>query len=59
MEEKSAELEKQIIASATDFPNLMKYTKEKEEVDAEIEQKMERFIELQELVDSFEVRTLF
>lgn len=53
LEEKSAELEKQIIASATDFPNLMKYTKEKEEVDALIEQKMERFIELQEMVDSF------
>ena len=53
LEEKSAELEKQIVASATDFPNLMKYTKEKEEVDAMIEQKMERFIELQEMVDSF------
>ncbi len=51
--EKSEELEKQIIEAATDFPNLMKYTKEKEAVDEEIEQKMERFIELQEMVDRF------
>jgi len=56
LEEKSAELEQKIIESATDFPNLMKYTKEKEEVDAEIEQKMDRFIELQEMVDSFSAK---
>ena len=39
--------------AATDFPRLMELSKEKEEVDAEIERKMERYIELQEMVDSF------
>ncbi|MCR5100696.1 MAG: ABC-F family ATP-binding cassette domain-containing protein [Butyrivibrio sp.] len=54
LENKSAELEEQIAVAATDFPKLMKLSKEKEEVDTEIEKKMERFIELQEMVDSFD-----
>ena len=54
LEEKSAELEIQIAESATDYPKLVALTKEKEEVDAEIERKMDRFIELQEMVDSFQ-----
>lgn len=53
LEERSAELETEIAAAATDFPRLMKLSKEKEEIDAEIERKMDRFVELQELVDSF------
>ncbi|SFB99393.1 ABC-F family ATP-binding cassette domain-containing protein [Butyrivibrio sp. YAB3001] len=53
LEEKSAKLDEEIAAAATDFPKLMKLSKEKEEVDAEIERKMDRYVELQELVDSF------
>ena len=53
LEEKSAELETQIAEAATDYPRLMALSKEKEEVDAEIERKMDRYVELQELVDSF------
>jgi ATP-binding cassette subfamily F protein uup len=53
LEEKSAELETQIAESATDYPRLMALSKEKEEVDAEIERKMDRYVELQEMVDSF------
>ncbi|MCR5343088.1 MAG: ABC-F family ATP-binding cassette domain-containing protein, partial [Butyrivibrio sp.] len=49
LEEKSAELETQIAESATDYPKLMALSKEKEEVDAEIERKMDRYVELQEL----------
>lgn len=53
LEERSAELENLMVGAATDFPRLMELTKEKEEVDAEIERKMDRYIELQEMVDSF------
>ncbi|WP_029232694.1 ABC-F family ATP-binding cassette domain-containing protein [Butyrivibrio sp. VCB2006] len=53
LEKRSAELETEIAEAATDFPKLMKLSKEKEDVDAEIERKMERYVELQELVDSF------
>ena len=53
LEEKSAELEAQIAEAATDYPKLVALSKEKEEVDAEIERKMERYVELQEMVDSF------
>ena len=54
LEEKSAELEVQIAEAATDYPKLMALSKEKEEVDAEIERKMDRYVELQEMVDSFQ-----
>ena len=54
LEEKSAELETQIAEAATDYPRLMALSKEKEEVDAEIERKMDRYVELQEMVDSFQ-----
>ncbi|MBQ9590683.1 MAG: ABC-F family ATP-binding cassette domain-containing protein [Butyrivibrio sp.] len=53
LEEKSAELETQIAEAATDYPKLVALSKEKEKVDAEIERKMERYVELQEMVDSF------
>lgn len=53
LEEKSSELESQIAEAATDYPRLMALSKEKEEVDALIEQKMDRYVELQEMVDSF------
>jgi ATP-binding cassette subfamily F protein uup len=54
LEEKSAELKSQIAEAATDYPKLMALSKEKEEVDAEIERKMDRYVELQEMVDSFQ-----
>ncbi len=54
LEEKSSELEAQIAEAATDYPRLMTLSKEKEEVDAEIERKMDRYVELQEMVDSFQ-----
>ena len=53
LEERSAKLEEEIAKAATDFPRLMELTKEKEETDAEIDRKMNRYVELQELVDSF------
>ncbi|SEF88457.1 ATP-binding cassette, subfamily F, uup [Butyrivibrio sp. Su6] len=53
LEGKSADLEAKIVEAATDYPKLVALTKEKEEVDAEIERKMERYVELQEMVDSF------
>ncbi len=54
LEEKSSQLEAQILEAATDYPRLVALSKEKEEVDAEIERKMDRYVELQEMVDSFQ-----
>ena len=54
LEEKSKELEDQMVLAATDYPKLAALSQEKEEVDRQLEEKMERFIELQDLVDSFE-----
>ncbi len=53
LEEKSEELSEMMVKAATDYPHLMELTREKETVDAQIEAKMERFIELQEMVDKF------
>jgi ABC transport system ATP-binding/permease protein len=53
LEAESAELEKQILASASSYTKLTELTKEKEALDAKLEERLERFIELQELVDSF------
>jgi ATP-binding cassette subfamily F protein uup len=53
LERRSAELEKEIAASSTDYTRLMQLQNEKEEIEATIENKMERYIELQEMVDSF------
>lgn len=54
LEERSAQLEAAITEAATDYPKLVSLTKEKDEVDAEIERKMDRYVELQEMVDSFQ-----
>ncbi len=53
LEEKATELEKEILASASSYTKLEELTKEKEALDAKLEERLERFIELQELVDSF------
>ncbi len=53
LEAKSTELEEQMAGAATDFPRLMELEKEKAAVDKEIEEKYERFMELQELVELY------
>jgi ABC transport system ATP-binding/permease protein len=53
LEEESADLEKQIMASASSYTKLEELTKQKEAVDAKLDERLERFIELQELVESF------
>lgn len=55
LELRSSELEELIVKAATDYTKLTELTQEKESVDAEIEQKMDRFIELQDMVDSFNI----
>ncbi len=53
LEARSAELEGLIAGASTDYSKLMELSKEKEETDALIERRMERFLELQEMVESF------
>lgn len=53
LEQKSRELEEQMAESATMYTKLSDLSKEKEAVDAKLEERMERYFELQELVDSF------
>lgn len=53
MEKRSAELDDLIAGAATDFVKLTELTKEKEEMELLIEQKLDRFVELQEMVDKF------
>ena len=53
LENRCSELEKEITSSSTDYTRLMQLQKDKEELEATIESKMERYIELQEMVDSF------
>nr|WP_027871518.1 ABC-F family ATP-binding cassette domain-containing protein [[Eubacterium] cellulosolvens] len=51
LEEKSQALEAEMAECATQYTKLAELTKEKEEVDARLEERMERYFELQELVD--------
>ena len=53
LEKRSAELDDLIVGAATDFVKLTELTKEKEELELQIEQKLDRFLELQEMVDKF------
>jgi ATP-binding cassette subfamily F protein uup len=53
LEEKIALLDESMAASATDFVKLAELSKEREKADALLEEKMERFMELQDMVDSF------
>ena len=52
LEEKIADLDVQIAEASSDYTLLSRLMKEKEEADALLEQKMERFFELQELVEA-------
>ena len=56
LESRNAELDSLIANSATDFVKLTEYTKEKEELEMKIEEKLLRFVELQEMVDKFNVK---
>ncbi|MBR5266856.1 MAG: ABC-F family ATP-binding cassette domain-containing protein, partial [Lachnospiraceae bacterium] len=51
IEDKIAEIEKQIERSVTDFVKLNQLTKEKEEQEALLEEKMERYLYLSDLAD--------
>ncbi|SFR66915.1 ABC-F family ATP-binding cassette domain-containing protein [[Clostridium] aminophilum] len=50
--QKSEELDRAILKAASDFVELNRLTKEKAETDELLEAKMERFIELQDMVDA-------
>ena len=50
--EKSEQLEKDILAAASDYMKLQALSKEKEETDQKLEERMERFLELSALVES-------
>ena len=49
---KSEDLNKQILAVTTDYVCLQELTEQKETVDAELDEKIERFLELQEKLDA-------
>ena len=51
LEKRSEELEQLMADAASNYSKLIELGKEKEAVDLEVEQKFERFMELQELVD--------
>ena len=52
LQTKSDELSKEMEAAASDYVKLADLSKEKDETDAALEQKMERYFELQEMVDA-------
>ena len=52
LQTKSEELSKEMEAAASDYVKLADLSKEKDETDAALEQKMERYFELQEMVDA-------
>ena len=54
MEEKAEQLEKDIVAVATDFVRLNSLTQEKEELESLLEQKMERWMYLEDLAARIE-----
>ncbi len=53
LEKESAALDEQMAAAATNAHKLAELMERKEAVEAELEEKLERYLELQELVDSF------
>ena len=53
MEDRLAAIDSEMLECASDYPKLAALNKEKEELDACLDQKMERYIELQDMVDSF------
>ena len=53
LEERIAALDEEMVLAATDFVKLGELSKEREEKDRILEEKLERFMELQDMVDSF------
>ena len=53
LEKKIAELDREMTLAATDFVRLGELSKEREGADMLLEEKLERFMELQDMVDSF------
>lgn len=56
LEEKIAELEQALIDNARDFVKLNEITKQKEEAEAALEEKMERWMYLQDLAERIEAQ---
>lgn len=54
LDEKSQHLESEMEAAASNYSKLEKLSEEKQETDRLLDEKMERYIELQDLVDSLE-----
>lgn len=54
LEEEIARLDREILEAAADYIRLADLTGQRQERDALLEEKMERFLELQDLLDSFE-----
>ena len=57
LEEKIAELEEQISKCATDFIKLNELMQEKEKTEAELSDKMERWVYLNDLAEKIEAQT--
>ena len=53
IEKRIHEIDDEMVASATDYPKLAMLSAEKQELEEQLDYKMLRFMELQELVDSF------
>ncbi len=53
LEQEADRLKGLVSASASDFVKLMEYTKALEEVNQRIDEKLERYVELQEMVENF------
>ena len=51
---RAADLEKQMAEEATNYPRLQELAAQKDQIDQELDEKILRFLELQELVESFE-----
>lgn len=54
MEQRLKAIDDEMVASATDYPKLAKLSQEKQELEELLDNKMLRFIELQDMVDSFQ-----
>ena len=52
-EKRIHEIDDEMVASATDYPKLATLSAEKQELEEQLDYKMLRFMELQDLVDSF------
>ena len=58
LEEKIEQLEQDLVANARDFVKLNEITKQKEEAEAALEEKMERWMYLQDLAERIEAQNL-